>query len=70
MLFTKILTEDERFRIQVRTKWHESVEQMQKDLDDCLKTYNYTPPHQGRNMNGRTPHKVLIAGQPKPGKTA
>lgn len=59
---------DEHFRIQGRTKWYESVEEMQKDLDAYLATYNHKRPHQGRNMNGRTPYKVFMAGLPKPGK--
>ena len=61
---------DEHFRIQGRTKWYESVEEMQKDLDAYLHTYNHKRPHQGRNMNGRTPYQVFKAGLPKPRKTA
>jgi hypothetical protein len=39
---------------------------MQKVLDDYLVTYNIKRPHQGRNMNGRTPIAVFKAGLPKP----
>ena len=59
-----------RGTVKGRTKWYESVEQMQKDLDDYLETYNHARPHQGRNMNGRTPYKVFMAGLPKPEKAA
>lgn len=59
---------DEHFRVQGRTKWYESVEEMQKDLDVYLHTYNHKRPHQGRNMNGRTPYQVFKAGFLKPGK--
>lgn len=39
---------------------------MQAVLDDYLVGYNTKRPHQGRGMNGRTPHAVFIAGIPKP----
>lgn len=61
---------DEHFRIQGRTKWSESLEEMQKDLDSYLATYNHKRPHQGRNMNGRTPYKAFVAWRPKPDKAA
>lgn len=53
---------DEHFRIKGRTKWYESVEAMQKDLDDYLVIYNTKRPHQGRGMNGRTPLKAFMDG--------
>jgi transposase InsO family protein len=53
---------DEHFRIQGRSKWYESVEQMQVDLDAYLVKYNTQRPHQGRNMNGKTPITVFEAG--------
>ena len=61
---------DEHFRIAGRSKWYESVEQMQKDLDVYLKQYNGMRAHQGRNMNGRTPYKAFKDGifKPKPDK--
>ena len=36
--------------------------------DAYLVTYNTKRPHQGRNMNGRTPAKAFIEGLPKPSK--
>ncbi|CAH2031320.1 IS481 family transposase [Trichlorobacter ammonificans] len=56
---------DEHFRVMGRTKWYESLDEMQTDLDTYLKTYNYDRPHQGRNMLGRTPYTVFIDGLPK-----
>lgn len=56
---------DEHFRIMGRKKWYESVEEMQKDLDTYLNQYNRERPHQGRNMNGRTPYKAFTEGLPK-----
>ncbi|MEX0902524.1 MAG: integrase core domain-containing protein, partial [Pseudohongiellaceae bacterium] len=61
---------DEHFRIQGRTKWYESLEQMQSDLDKYLGHYNQNRPHQGRNMRGRTPITVFKSGLPKPEKTS
>ena len=53
-----------------RKKWDESVEAMQKDLDEYLTQYNTKCPHQGRNMKGRTPKKVFKEGLTKIKKTA
>jgi transposase InsO family protein len=53
---------DEHFRIKGRQKWYESVEEMQKDLDEFLLFYNTKRPHQGRNMRGRTPAKAFMDG--------
>jgi transposase InsO family protein len=53
---------DEHFRIVGRKKWYETVEEMQKDLDAYFQIYNYSRPHQGRNMNGRTPYQVFKSG--------
>jgi transposase InsO family protein len=56
---------DEHFRIKGREKWYESVEEMQKDLDAYLAFYNTKRPHQGRNMNGRTPLQAFTDGLKK-----
>ena len=56
----------EHFRVMGRKKFYESVDEMQKDLDAYFVTYNTKRPHQGRNMNGRTPTDVFVAGLPKP----
>jgi transposase InsO family protein len=53
---------DEHFRTKGREKWYESLEPMQKDLDIYLLDYNTKRPHQGRNMNGRTPINVFSQG--------
>ena len=55
---------DEHFRIQGRIKLYESLEEMQNDLDSYLQIYNYERAHQGRNMNGRTPHQAFAEGIP------
>jgi transposase InsO family protein len=53
---------DEHFRIKGRQKWYESIEEMQKDLEEYLAVYNNKRPHQGRGMNGRTPLKAFMDG--------
>ena len=55
---------DEHFRIQGRVKFYESLDEMQADLDTYLHMYNYERTHQGRNMNGRTPHQVFVEDIP------
>jgi transposase InsO family protein len=64
---------DEHLRVMGRSKWYETVEEMQKDLDEYLVTYNTKRPHRGRNMEGRTPIQVFKAGikkqEPKQQKT-
>jgi transposase InsO family protein len=57
---------DEHFRVEGRRTWFETIDEMQKVLDDYLVTYNTRRPHQGRGMNGRTPITVFKAGLPKP----
>ena len=49
-----------------RTKFYESIEAMQKDLDAYLITYNTQRPHQGRGMKGKTPAEVFVHCLPKP----
>ena len=56
---------DEHFRIKGRTKWYETIDEMQKDLDDYLVQYNEKRPHQGRGMKGRTPLAVFKQGLPE-----
>jgi transposase InsO family protein len=52
-----------------RIKFYESVEEMQADLNAFLQTYNEKRPHQGLNINGRTPKQVFLSGLPKPKKS-
>ena len=55
---------NEHFKIKGRIKFYESIEEMQLDLDNYLLFYNYERAHQGRNMNGKTPHQAFIEGMP------
>jgi transposase InsO family protein len=53
---------DEHLRVTGRTKWYETVKEMQTDLDEFLVRYNTQRPHQGVNMNGRTPYQAFVEG--------
>ena len=46
---------DEFFRVGFRTKFYESVEALQSDLDEWLVHYNTERPHQGYRNMGRRP---------------
>jgi transposase InsO family protein len=56
---------DEHFRVEGRRTWFETIEEMQKVLDEYLVAYNTRRPHQGRGMDGRTPALAFIEGLPK-----
>jgi len=59
---------DEHFRVMGRKKWYESIQEMQKDLEQYLKHYNHERTHQGRNMAGRTPYQAFMDGITKTDK--
>ena len=52
---------DEHFRVEGRRTWFETIDEMQASLENYLKTYNETRPHQGRGMKGRTPLQAFKA---------
>ena len=56
---------DEHFRVEGRKTWFETIDEMQKVLDEWLVAYNTKRPHQGRGMNGRTPLKAFNEGLKK-----
>ncbi len=60
---------EEHLRIKGRTTWYEVLEEMQKDLDGYLETYNTRRPHRGRGMEGRTPYEVFKVGIPRKPRT-
>ncbi len=43
----------------------ETIEEMQRHLDAFLLRYNTKRPHQGRNMNGRTPQNAFTDSLPR-----
>lgn len=53
----------EFYQIAFRRKIYESLEMLQKDLDEWLEEYNFRRPHQGKMCNGRTPMETFNAGK-------
>ncbi len=45
----------EFYQVAFRKKLYRSIEELQSDLDDWMKAYNETRPHQGRWCYGKTP---------------
>ncbi len=57
---------DEHCRDAGRSKWYDSIGEIQKDLDAYLEHYNQKRPHQGQNMKGRRPYQAFFDGIVKP----
>lgn len=72
--------QDEFYSIAFRKKVYNSIEELQKDLDEWLVGYNQQRPHTGRYCCGKTPYqtfvdamhlaKIKMLGQAKPSLTA
>jgi transposase InsO family protein len=53
---------NEFYRITFRKKIYQTVEELQKDLDEWLDHYNNDRTHQGKRCQGRTPMETFKAG--------
>ena len=53
----------EFYNITFRKKIYESLNELQKDLDEWLYHYNYDRTHQGKMCCGRTPMQTLLDGK-------
>ena len=51
---------EEFFRVKFRKKLYESVETLQKDLDEWLRFYNTKRPHLDYRNNGATPYETVL----------
>ena len=51
--------QEEFYAIAFRKKIYNSIEELQNDLDEWLKHYNYERTHQGKNCKGMTPMKCF-----------
>jgi transposase InsO family protein len=51
---------DEFFRVAFRRKLYRTIDEMQKDLDEWMASYNNERPHQGRWCFGKTPMKTFL----------
>jgi hypothetical protein len=54
---------NEFYRIAFRKKIYNSLDELQKDLDDWLNYYNHRRTHQGKICCGRTPMDTLQDGK-------
>lgn len=53
----------EFYQVTFRRKIYRSIEELQSDLDEWLKYYNYDRTHQGKMCCGRTPMETLVDGK-------
>lgn len=53
----------EFYQVTFRKKLYDNIEQLQKDLDEWLYSYNNERTHQGKMCCGRTPIQTLIDGK-------
>jgi len=53
---------NEFYRVIFRKKFCREVEELQKDLDEWMDTYNNKRTHQGERCHGRTAMETFIAG--------
>lgn len=51
----------ESYQVAFRKKIYYRVDELQRDLDNCLAEYNEVRPHQGRWCYGKTPMQTFIA---------
>ena len=54
---------NEFYQITFRKKQYSTMEALQKDLDDWIKSYNNDRTHQGKMCCGRTPMETLLDGK-------
>lgn len=54
---------EEFYKIAFRKKIYQSLDEMQKDLDDWVDYYNHQRTHQGKMCCGRTPMQTLLDGK-------
>lgn len=54
---------EEFYKIAFRKKIYQTLDEMQKDLDDWVDYYNHQRTHQGKMCCGRTPMQTLLDGK-------
>jgi hypothetical protein len=55
---------DEFYRVAFRKKIYGSIDELQSDLDDWVKSYNEERPHQGRWCFSKTPIQTFLDTTP------
>jgi transposase InsO family protein len=54
---------NEFYQVTFRKKLYSTMEELQKDLDEWIDSYNNERTHQGKMCNGRTPMETLLDGK-------
>ena len=54
---------NEFYQLTFRKKLYDSLDELQKDLDEWINYYNNHRTHQGKMCCGRTPHETLLDGK-------
>ena len=55
---------NEFYRVTFRKKIYETIESLQHDLDEWVRSYNVDRPHQGRWCYGKTPMQTFLDSRP------
>ena len=56
------IVQDEFYKVAFRKKLYTSLDDMQIDLDEYMKTYNFDRTNQGKRCQGRTPFETFDEG--------
>lgn len=54
---------EEFYQVAFRKKIYGEIEEVQTDLDEWVRDYNFNRTHQGKMCNGRTPWETFLAGK-------
>ena len=55
---------DEFYRVAFRKRIYSSITELQEDLDNWMRAYNESRPHQGRWCFGKTPMQTFLDAIP------
>jgi transposase InsO family protein len=55
---------NEFYRVALRKKIYHTIDELQADLDDWVRSYNEERPHQGRWCFGKTPMQTFLDAMP------
>lgn len=52
--------QDECYNILFRKKLYSKLEELQTDVDEWIRKYNYERPHSGKYCYGKTPYQTFL----------
>lgn len=55
--------QDECYNILFRKKFYQNLEELQTDVDEWVRKYNYERPHSGKYCYGKTPYQTFLEGK-------